>query len=429
MVKKSVKKIVSKIKLYDDSKEEMNKKVHDVIYELYELRKLETNDKTMKTKIKSANKHILSIIDKLLKYNDYLLYRPLWEELHDRMVYYYNFINEQNLKSKIPFFQTTLHNETVYWWKKAQDKNKLKGVLIHFDSHPDSNIPPHTAKRIFKKNKVTVNNFFRYSICGEIGSPVTCLMLMKASNNVIWATPPWLYDENGEYDQYLVVCKNNKTIKKYEKDEMTYLRSDKSPKDPWGTYENNDILRVPDTIIKPDNFSFFHKFKYSRLHLDKVSEWKDFNRISGKDNKFILDIDLDFFVCNGAKITKKQYMKDFQDVRSFYRVTGLPQIYTPRNQYDTSQGNKLKRALDKEIKEIKGRIDRFLKGLAYMKKQGKTPSVINLSDSTPSLFSGDINRAVFNNNYTPKYFIPYIHLVLIKGLHKLYGNSFMSLFN
>src|SRR3989344_3019687 len=196
-----------KLNLYDDTNEPMNKKVRTVILELYELRNLECNDISMDNKLTKASKYVLSIIDKLLKYDNYLLYRPLWEELHDRMVYYYNHINETNLKNKIPFFQTTLHNETVYWWKKAQDLNKLNGVLVHYDSHPDMNIPGHSARKILNGNDINVNEFFRYSICGEIGSPVTCLLLMKASNNVIWGMPEWLYDEDGEYQQYLVTCK------------------------------------------------------------------------------------------------------------------------------------------------------------------------------------------------------------------------------
>jgi hypothetical protein len=417
-----------KLDLYDDTKEPMNKKVRTVLLELYELRKLECKDISMKDKLKKASKHISSITNNLLKYNDYLLYRPLWEELHDRMVYYYNHINEVNLKSKIPFFQTTLHNETVYWWKKAQEKNKLKGTLVHFDSHPDMNVPGHSARKVLKDKKIIVNKFFKYSICGEIGSPVTCLMLMKASNNVIWGMPNWLYDENGEYDQYLVSCKNQKDSK-CRKNELTYLRSDKSPIDPWGTEEHNSIKRVPDKLIKPKNFTFFHKFKYNRLHFDTINTWKHMEKIMGSEKKFIMDIDLDFFVCNGEKLSKKEYMKELGDIRSPYRTTGMPEIYTPRQQYDTKTGDKIDKMLIKEMSELKKRIDKFLNGLKYLKKEGITPSVINISDSTPSLFSGDINRAVFNNNYTPKYFVPYIHLLLIKGLHKLYGNSFTSMFS
>lgn len=417
------------LKLFDDAKEKMNKKVHPVLLQLYELRDIENKKIPMNQKLKQASKRIVSSVNQLAKINDYLLYRPLWEELHDRMVYYYRYINDKNVNSKIPFFQTTMHNETVYWWKKAQDKKKLKGVLVHYDSHPDMNVPPHSAEKIVCKKNITFNEFFRYSICGEIGSPVTCLLLMKASNNVIWGMPNWLYDENGDYTQYLVSCKDQRKSKVCSKHEMTYLRSDKSPKDPWGIEEHNSIKRVPEEIIKPENFGFFHKFRYNRLHFDKVDTWKHMEKIMGKEKYFILDLDLDFFVCNGLKISKKEYMKNFQDIRSFYRTDGMPEIYNPRMQYQNAIANKLKRSLAKETLEIKKRIRKFLTGLKYLKSKGKVPSVINLSDSTPSLFSGDINKAVFNNHYTPKYFVPLIHVLLITGFHKLYGNSFTSMFN
>jgi hypothetical protein len=209
------------------------------------------------------------------------------------------------------------------------------------------------------------------------------------------------------------------------KNNITYLRSNKT-NDPW---QDSCVQLVPDEILKPENFNFYHPFLFNRLHFDTLDSWKRMREIMGKETKFVLNIDLYFFVCNGKELTKKQYQKEFEDIRSPYRTTGLPEINTPRQQYDTVTGRKFQKKLSKESNEIKKRVNRFLRGLAYLKKEKRMPSVINLSDSTPSLFSGDINRAVFNNNYTPKYFVPYIHLLLISGLHELYGNGFISMFN
>ena len=53
--------------------------------------------------------------------------------------------------------------------------------------------------------------------------------------------------------------------------------------------------------------------------------------------------------------------------------------------------------------------------------KGMTPSVIDISDSTMSLFSGHFDGALFTNEYCPKYFVPYIHSLLITGLVKIYS--------
>lgn len=80
-------------------------------------------------------------------------------------------------------------------------------------------------------------------------------------------------------------------------------------------------------------YKFYHPMIDSRIKMDKLKSWDKLSTmIDG--NKFILDIDLDFFVCNGDKYSMKTYSKNFYDLESTGRVHGLPGMISPRAMYD-----------------------------------------------------------------------------------------------
>ena len=390
---------------------------------LYQLRELEYQKSPIKKRFIKAQPIIEEVFTILDSYNDFLLHRPLWEELHDRMVYYYQYLNQTNLSKKIPLFRTTLHNDAVAWWLDAAKKNKLKGPLLHFDTHDDMQIPGQIEKLITKQGNLSTKAV-KEGLCSKINYPVTCILLSKKIDEVFWLMPAWVYDNNLSLDQHISICKKKIKGVKCDKNQLTYLRSSKAPKDKYLLDDDVKIVN-PKIIADSSKFLLLHKFKFHRLHTEKLNSWKKLAKMIKPNKHFVLDIDLDYFVTNGDKITKEEYKKYFNDLESFNRVHDYPGIRTPQDLYDDPKAVKIKKRLDKEIKEICKRIDVFLNGLKHLKNEGLTPSVINFSDSTPALLSGDFDNAVLSNHYAPKYFVPYLHAKLISGLHKLYPNTFL----
>lgn len=385
--------------------DEYNLGISPIVEKLYILRTIEAQKNTMSVKYKKAKPILKKVTKELIERNNYLLFRPMWEELHDRMVYYYNYLNQRNLENKIPIFFTTLHNEAVKWWMEADKKGKLSGTLIHFDTHDDMGLPD-TSKYLLKNGSTLDKNGIIKGACGQIYWPVTCILLSKKVNHVIWALPNWVYDNNNGFDQVLV-CSN---------DIIEYIRDSSQPKDEFRL--EGDINVVSQEQMNPDLYSFYHPHRLDRIKLSRTTSW---NKLTKKitTKKFILDIDLDFFVSNGTKASINTYKKDFTDLESTGRVHGLPGKTNPRALYDDKKGRDHHKNLRTEVALIKKRVDRFIEGLQILKNQGITPSCINISDSTTSLFSGDSSRAVFTNEYTPKYFVPLLHELLLSKIKKI----------
>ena len=96
---------------------EYNSGIASIVNDLYLLRTIECSPQTpLVTKYSKASPILTRVTEKLRQRENYVAFRPMWEELHDRMVYYYEYLNQKNLKKSMPLFRETLHNEVVKWW-------------------------------------------------------------------------------------------------------------------------------------------------------------------------------------------------------------------------------------------------------------------------------------------------------------------------
>ena len=166
-----------------ENNKQINKKVRKCIENLYYLRTIEANHSLkLSEKLSIASPIIKNIQNILIKIHDFLLYRPLWEELHDRMVYYYEYQNQQNLNNKIPLFRAVIHHNAVIWWLKSSEINKLHGPLIHFDTHDDMGSPPNVdcILRDLKNKNNLLSSLDK--TCSAIHLPVSCILLTKLVN-------------------------------------------------------------------------------------------------------------------------------------------------------------------------------------------------------------------------------------------------------
>lgn len=383
-----------------------NIKYQPIIKILTKLRNIENSKMSDVKKLQHANPLLTKTLKMLINSSigiNFLQHRPLWNELHDRMAYYYPILNNIQLKKSknkeyIPLFRTILHNDVVdYWYKFMNNSTKnTPSIHLHFDTHDDMNTPMNPQKIL--KDKIPT--------CNKINYPVTCMLLSKKIDNLFWLMPEWVYDTDIHLKQILHLNTNN---------ELYYLRV-KQQRDPFLFKEE-----VKNIKRNPNKSEFSHEFSFSRIHTEKLSGFnKIIKYIDNTPAKFILDIDLDYFTTNGKKVSVNQYKKTFDDLSSTYRASISEESGYPRDTLFLGEKDKHEELLIEETKQIKKRVGIFIEGLKLLKKHKITPAIINISDSTSVLLDGHLRDATFTNAYTPKYFVPYIHHLLIPQLLKLY---------
>jgi hypothetical protein len=286
---------------------------------------------------------------------------------------------------------------------------ELNTTILHFDTHPDMNIVKNSIELpSFYKNylKTKNKNYLddAQKIVWDIGSAISGVILTTGIQNYIWAMPDWIPDSNLKTTYF--IKENKKTIGLYSND----------PK-----VENNDLVDLTYTnmfknIDKPErNYIKIQTGNEDNLKLTK-------KLIKEFDITYILDIDLDYFVCNGQKLNKKSYFNDQYDVSSFYRTEKT--IFNEDNPrdfyYDSEDVIKFNNSIKKELSIINKRIKKFLSLIKKLKNKGYVPSHISICDSTNIEFSLCKKCNSLSNGYVPTNLALIIHNKVFNGLKELF---------
>lgn len=342
----------------------------------------------------------------LLKGKKFGQYQTMWEELYRRSLYFYQFVDNIN---GIPTVLVTKHNDIVPWYAK-QEIHKVKDTIWHLDTHSDQSpvknayqLPVLYKSYIDTKDKMFLDKINK--IVWDIGAAVSGILYTTGIRDYVWGIPSWLPDPNISMEYFL---KGKKT---------RYLASNDQRADSL-------LIDAEYTTQKPkDKTAVYTKIQTMDQRQLDLKLLKDSIRKNG--NTYILDIDLDYFVCNGKGLDRKTYFKDPYDVRSFYRTKKI--IFNqdiPREaNFESTELKQYNRLLAKETKEIDKRIRDFLKMIRKLTRSGLKPSYISICDSTNIEFEKcdsvnpyqkDCNSV--SNGYVPANLALYVHTKVIHGL-------------
>ena len=354
---------------------------------------LKVDSRKVKTFLK-AHRLFVDLLHRLNSRKKFIKDSSCWKELYDRSIFYYNFYT---YLIDIPICRVTSHNHIVPWYAKQLSSSKYDGIpIVHFDTHEDMNDIEDSNKLLKYTDKK------QYSKIGEvvwdIGAAMSGILLSTGIRDQIWIMPSWIKNTTGVWEYAINYKKQNRVYSADDCSDMTNMPFDK--RKTWVSNEGEDIAL------------------YSRQHFNNKSQWKKvYEFISENSNKYILDIDLDYFICNGTPYNDS-YLEENYDVSSYYRTQEVEMIRTPRFVYEDSNSDykRYSKKLTKEIHEVDKRIKQFLKGLKYLRQKGLVPVLISISDSTSANFSSCTSCSSVSNSYVPRLLALYIHNKIIKGL-------------
>jgi hypothetical protein len=379
------------------------KTVDDFIIEISSL--INTLD-TKNPQTKNYKNKIDKIYDILIKRKKFGLDQDIWSELHFLSVYMYPYVKTIG---NIPCTMVTKHNHILPFYM-MQNIDKENTTILHFDTHPDMNPVKNNDKlpelyEIFKKT----NNLNIIDKCQEIvwdiGAAISGVFFTTGIQNYIWCTPSWIPDKN--INSQFFIRKNKNELILSTNDNKLY---------------DDPLVDVNYTSKIENNTRKYCKFQ--TMESNNKTNLKNLIDIIGNSKKYILDIDLDYFVCNGVKLNLSEYMKDPYDVASYYRTkTIIINENSPRNMYDKSDVlSQYEKDLKKEIVMINKRIKKFLNLIYSLKRKNYIPTQISICDSTNLSFSLCKKCNSISNGYMPKNLAYYVHNEIFTGLENIFSS-------
>jgi|Laugresu1bdmlbsd_1035121.scaffolds.fasta_scaffold00717_9 hypothetical protein len=355
-------------------------------------------NKLKKTNSKKIFNELLNILRKRAKY---AIDQYLWEMLYFYSIYFYK---NNHYIGKIPIKYVTKHNQIVSFCMSKKIHN-VDYTIVRFDTHGDMNYIKNSYKLPLLYEKYLDTNQNKYleeaqEIVWDIGAAKSGVLITTGIKDLVWVMPEWVPDKQIEVEYFIKQNKKSSTLQSNEPDaefDMEYVKD------------------IPKKIEK----RIYKKLRITNL---EQSANNILNLIKINGNKFILDIDLDFFVCNGDKFNETYFKHPF-DLQSYYRTKRIEiNENIPRNKEESSKELKqYSKHLNNEIKKINKRINKFINLLKILKKKGVLPYIITLSDSSNVMFGECDSCNTLSNGYVPTNLALYVHTKVVENLHKLYN--------
>lgn len=357
-------------------------------------------------KKKKSFKYFQKLFHILEKRKEYAIDQELWENLYNYSIRFYK--NIHNHIQEIPIFYVTKHNNILpfYMSKKI---HKIPYTIVRFDTHSDlndiknSSLLPSLYKKYLKSgNKKYIEK--AQKLVWDIGSAKSGVIMTTGPKDIVWCMPSWVPDKEEEIEYFIKQNKINLSLQTADYiNDIDFTIVKKVPE----IYDNSSLLKI---------YKKVQTGKFSKKALKSIV---DMIKMNG--NKYILDIDLDYFVCNGEKFDKSYFNIPY-DLQSTYRTEKID-----FNQHSPRYKNLLNKELieydqhlKKEIKKIDKRIYNFLKLIKNIKKLGYIPCLISMSDSSNVLFTECDTCNSVSNGYVPSHLALYVHMKVVKGLSNIF---------
>ncbi|RYF09662.1 MAG: hypothetical protein EOO40_06510 [Deltaproteobacteria bacterium] len=330
---------------------------------------------------------------------DFVRDHDLWVELYHRSVMMYPY---QSRVAGLPFINVTKHNHVVPFYASLRLPPTVP--LVHWDTHSDLNAIKDSGTLVGAAGRGDMHKV--QDRCWDIGAAMTGVLLLPGPpRDMVWVTPSWVPDP----ETSLTYWKHRQSS-----GNVVLANCDTASQHPLALvrlYKARTACQGPSGTISVINLGRQQAAERFRRLLDLVPR-----------GVFALDIDLDVFVCNGRPLRKALYMKEGYDVCSESRARMKELNDMPRDMYSkrTRQCYDLSRTFRKEVRLLEGRLRAFETQLRFLKREGRVPCAISISDSTGVSFTDCTSCSSTGNNYMPTYYAAFVNQKVLDILRRVY---------
>lgn len=367
---------------------------------LWYLRELESKDGG---NAKAHKKLFTDILETLMKRKDFVGDADFWTELYLRSIWQlpsFKKIPDTNIPATI----AVKHNHVLPFYMKHMPKISKRAPILHWDTHDDIN-PIENSANLPGNQKLQEAQ----DIVWDIGAAMSGVIIATGPRPFLWCMPSWVPNPSlaCKYDLVHTKSKNSidMVVQQPESEKLTRA------------VRTTSLRVVPQTKDMESG-------NYAQVQMESLP---DANRrllqLIGNEKEYVLDVDLDFFCCNGKKLDKQEFFKEPYDVASHHRIPRIEMIRTPRDVYDPTDKVYIMYAkmVNKELKLIRKRLAGFQNTLRYLKKNGKTPVLVSISDSTKANFTECIDCSSTCNSYVPGHIALWLRMQVIDIISKTYS--------
>lgn len=351
------------------------------------------------SKIDQHQQLLSNLLSVLMKRRNFVADAVFWTELYVQNTRHYPHLQQF---CGVPFVNVTKHNHIVSFYMPlfASRPDLSHLPIVHLDSHDDLNPIADSGElpELFSKlksssdNKSSIENYIStvQALVWDIGAAISGILLTTGIRPYIWIMPEWLPDK--DFVTTYGIYKSGEDLQ-LGHNVSTKAEIKKTENIPLKAYRNKT----------PSSTSI-----YAQIHDpkgEKSPKHALMNLLKDHD-QFILDIDLDFFSCNGNPDLKRTD----DDLASPHRIPYLEmtteprQVFSNNNKTYTSQ----MRLVQLELRHIDARLSRFKGMLTDLRNDGKKIAVISISDSTGVDFSECTDCASVTNQYVSSHMALYI---------------------
>jgi len=366
-------------------------------------------------------------------------YNTFFYELHDRIVFYYNLMNKNIYfkKDDIRIINVNKHHHAVNYINDIIKEEELPSIIT-FDSHADM-CSPYTGN--YDKG---YDGMF-YDSVNNVGSVhIPIVLNYKKTNGIYWIVPDCY---SFSYARTKIQIKDNLSITRVDKLEI--LKEVKRNDNELSIQSNfnistneygQDIINKKSKLwIKKqeiENKNIENKnikvLKYPRPIVHTMTNLDYFDFYNEISEKYILNIDLDYFISYGDK-EKNDILNKKSNFGSEDQVTD--------NIYEIDFGfrnkkNKIISLLNNEIVSIRKKLDNFLLFIKKLKYDyNKIPKIIVLCDSSKVDFSlshtsvgegssGEFDDNCMTNSYLPKRYSFWLRNTIIENIKEVLNEEY-----
>lgn len=345
-----------------------------------------------------------ALTDQLLRRKDFVKDGDMWRELYFRSIYQYP--HTGCVRTPV-CASVTKHNHVVKFYMQEMHRVPGDAVLVHFDSHADTNSIPGSAAlpSLYAANTEKAQQQAQ-DLVWDIGAAVSGVLQATGARPFVWCRPQWIPDPDFRTEYWI------------GGGSATLSMSAVAP--PKQDRARTKALGGAFTLVKRKPAGT-PAYPYAEINMSRPSaDARLLECIPG--GSFILDVDLDFFVCNGKQL-EPSYWKEAYDVASSHRVGRRELIENPRDVFLKSGKEYLEysRAVGREIRLIDGRLAAFSRTLRFLKRNGKRPVLLTISDSTGAEFTSCRDCATACNAYVPVHLALWVHTRVAQILERVFG--------